>query len=150
MIDWSSAILAGLAGGLAMELSAVLVRLLGFGRHSMVSYEGCMITGRESGVWSYFVGMAMHLALSLLIALAYACSFEAVWGGAGWLRGLATAVPHWLAAGLVVPLMDRASGCVRRGTVEALGPFAGGSRRAFFAFLVGHLVYGSTVGSFYN
>ena len=46
MINWSSAILAGVAGGLAMELSAVLIRLLGFGRHSMVSYEGCMLTGR--------------------------------------------------------------------------------------------------------
>jgi hypothetical protein len=150
MIDWSGAILAGVAGGLAMELSAVLVRLLGFGRHSMVSYEGCMLTGRESGVGSYLAGMAMHLSLSVLIALAYAWSFEAVWGAAGWLRGLATAMAHWLAAGLVVPLMDRASGCVRRGAVEALGPFATGSRRAFLAFLAGHLVYGSTVGSFYN
>ena len=47
MIDWSGAIIAGLVGGLAMELSAVLIRLLDFGRHSMVSYEGCMLTGRE-------------------------------------------------------------------------------------------------------
>jgi hypothetical protein len=26
-------------------------------------------------------------------------------------------LPHWVAGGLVVPLFDRASGCVRRGTV---------------------------------
>ncbi len=43
-----------------MELSAVLIRLLGFGRHSMVSYEGCMLTGRLSGAGSYLAGMAMH------------------------------------------------------------------------------------------
>ena len=70
--------------------------------------------------------------------------------GAGWLRGLATALPHWAAGGLVVPLFDRASGCVRRGAVEALRPFATGSRKGFFVFLVGHLVYGATVGALYD
>ena len=150
MIDWSGAIMAGLGGGLAMELSAVLIRLLGFGRHSMDSYEGCMLTGRESGARSYAAGMAMHLALSLLIAFIYAWAFEAVWGGAGWLGGLATALPHWAAGGLVVPLFDRASGCVGRGAIERLGPFATGSPAAFFAFLIGHLVYGATVGALYD
>lgn len=61
MIDWSSAILARVGGGLMMELSAVLVRLLGFGRHSMVSYEGCMLTGQEAGALSYMAGLLMHL-----------------------------------------------------------------------------------------
>jgi hypothetical protein len=133
-----------------MELSAVLIRLLGFGRHSMVSYEGCMLTGRVSGPGSYSAGMAMHLVLSVLIACAYAWSFEAVWGASGWMRGLATALPHWAAGGLVVPLFDRASNCVRRGAVAALRPFAAGSREGFFAFLVGHLVYGTTVGALYG
>ena len=150
MIDWSGAVLAGVAGGLAMELSAVLIRLLGFGRHSMVSYEGCMLTGRVSGPGSYAAGMVMHLALSVSIALIYAWAFESVWGGAGWLKGAATALPHWAAGGLVVPLFDRASGCVGRGVVERLGPFATGSSAAFFAFLVGHLVYGTTVGALYD
>ena len=150
MIDWTNAIVAGLAGGTAMELSAVLIRLLGFGRHGMVSYEGCMLTGRVSGPRSYLAGMAMHLVLSALIACAYAWSFEAVWGASDWMWGLATALPHWAAAGLVVPLFDRASGCVRNGDVEALGMFAGGSRSAFVAFLAGHLVYGATVGALYR
>ncbi len=150
MFDWTGAVLAGLAGGLAMELSAVLLRLLGFGRHSMVSYEGCMLTGRVSGARSYLAGMAMHLALSVLIAFAYAWAFESLWGGAGWLRGLATALPHWAAGGLVVPAFDRASGCVRRGAVEALRPFAAASRPAFLAFLVGHLAYGATAGALYD
>lgn len=150
MFDLPSAILAGLAGGLAMEFSSLLIRLLGFGRHSMVNYEGCMLTGRESGAGSYLAGMVMHLALSVLVAFAYAWAFESFRGGAGWLRGLGLAVPHWAAGGLVVPLFDRASGCVGRGAVEALRPFATGSRRAFFAFLVGHLAYGATVGALYG
>lgn len=86
----------------------------------------------------------------MLIAFAYAWSFGALRGGAGWPRGLATALPHWAAGGRVVPLFDRASGCVRRGAVEALRPFATGSRRAFFAFLIGHLAYGTTVGARYG
>ena len=150
MIDWAGALTGGVVGGLAMELSAVLVRLLGLGRHSMVSYEGCMLTGRLSGAASYLAGLVMHLALSVLIALAYAWGFEAFWGGAGWARGLALAAPHWLAGGLVVPLFDRLSGCVRRGTVKPLGAFAAGSGRGFVAFLAGHLVYGATVGWWYG
>ena len=150
MINWSSAIVAGVVGGLAMELSAVLIRLLGFGKNSMVSYEGCMLTGRESGTGSYLAGLVMHLALSVLIAFAYAWSFESFWGGGGLLRGLLIAVPHWIAGGLVVPLFDRASGCVRRGAVAALGPFASGNLKAFSAFLIGHLVYGATVGVVYG
>jgi|GEM_PF-1290067 len=150
MIDWSCAAAAGAAGGLAMEASALLLGALGLGRHGMVGYEGCMLTGRVSGAGSYLAGMAMHLALSVLIAFAYAWSFESVWGGAGWERGLATALPHWAAGGVVVPLFDRASGCVRRGAVPALGPFASGSRSAFLIFLVGHLAYGATVGALYD
>ena len=150
MVNWSSAFSAGIAGGLAMEASALLIYLLGFGRNSMVSYEGCMLTGRESGTGSYLAGMTMHLMLSVLIALAYAWSFEYFWREADWSRGLATAVPHWLLGGMVVPLMDRLSGCVRRGTVKPLQPFAAGSRSSFFTFLIGHLVYGVTVGSLYR
>src|SRR5215218_7742388 len=123
MINWSSAILAGVAGGLAMELSAVLIRLLGFGKHSMVSYEGCMLTGRESGAGSYFAGMAMHPALSVLIAFAYAWSFETFWGSGGRSRGLMIAVPHWFIGGLVVLVFDRLNGCVRRGAIQPLRPF---------------------------
>ena len=150
MIDWTGAVWAGLWGGLAMEASAVLLRLLGFGRHSMVRFEGCMLTGRETGAGSYAAGMVMHLALSVLIALAYAWSFEFVWGRADWVTGIATAVPHWIAGGLVVPLFDRLSDCVRRGAVRPLKAFAGGSRNAFLTFLIGHLTYGATVGAIYN
>ena len=149
MIDWSGAVWAGVWGGLAMEASAVLIRLLGFGHHSMVSYEGCMLTGRESGAGSYLAGIIMHLALSVLIAFAYTWSFETFWGG-GWSRGLTLALPHGFAGGLVVPVFDRLSDCVRRGATRPLKPFASGSRNAFFTFLIGHLSYGATVGAVYG
>ena len=142
--------MAGVAGGLSMELSAVLIRLLGFGRHSMVSYEGCMLTGRQSGATSYLAGMSMHLALSVLIALIYVWSFETIWDGGGWSRGLTIAVPHWAVGGLVVPLFDRLSSCVTRGATQPLKPFASSSLNAFFTFLIGHLTYGTTVGVVYG
>ena len=146
MISISNVIWAGAAGGLAMEASALLIYLLGFGRNSMVSYEGCMLTGRKTGVVSYLAGMLMHLLLSVLIAFAYAWSFEFVWREADWLRGLATALPHWFIGGLVVPIFDRFSGCVTRGAIQPLKVFASNSRNAFFTFLIGHLSYGTTVG----
>ena len=150
MIDWSSAVWAGVWAGVAMEASAVVLRLLGLGKNSMVSYEGCMLTGRESGAGSYLAGMLMHLSLSVLIAFVYAWSFEIFWGGGGWSRGLMTALPHWSVGGLVVPVFDRLSDCVTRGAVRPLKPFASGSRAAFFAFLIGHLTYGATVGVLYS
>jgi hypothetical protein len=79
VINWSDAFLAGVTVGLLMELSAWLMSLLGFGRHSMVSYEGRMLTGKESGAVSYMTGMVMHMGLSVLVAFAWAWSFEAVW-----------------------------------------------------------------------
>ena len=144
--DWSSVLWAGVAGGVAMELSAVVMRLLGFGRVSMVGYEGCMLTGRDAGAGSYLAGMARHLALSVLIAFPYAWASGLIWVKAGWPYGLMLAVSHRAVGGLVVPLMDRVSGCVRRGTVPPLRPFASGSRGGFFIFLAGHLGYGAVVG----
>ena len=109
-----------------------------------------MRRGRESGAGSYRAGMVMHLALSVLIAFAYAWSFETFWGGGGWLQGLMIAVPHWFVGGLVVPLFDRLNGCVRRGATQPLRLFASASRNAFFTFLVGHLTYGTAVGALYS
>ena len=146
-MDWLSVTWAGLAGGVAMELSSGVLRLAGLGRGSMVTYEGCMLAGKASGAGSYLAGAAMHLALSVLIAFAYAWGFLVLWGKAGWLYGLTLAVPHWAAGGLVAPLMDRVSGCVKNGAVQPLGIFASGSRAAFLTFLLGHLVYGAVVGA---
>ena len=60
------------------------------------------------------------------------------------------AVPHWSVGGPVVHVFDRINDCVRRGVTQPLQPFASGSRNAFFTFLIGHLVYGSTVGVVYG
>ena len=123
-MNWSNAIWAGVAGGVAMEFAAILLHMIGFSRSSMVSYEGCMLTGKHSGAGSYMAGIAMHLALSVLIAFAYTWAFAAFWGQGGRSYGLMLAVPHWAAGGLVVPLMDRFSGCVQRRLVELLKLFA--------------------------
>ncbi len=129
-----------------MELSAILLHLFRFKRASMVSYEGCMITGRTSGVGSYLAGLAMHLILSLLIAFAYAWGFQVIGTKASWFYGLILAIPHWAIGGLVVPLVDKVSGCVKSGTVEPLTIFASGNLTFFITFLIGHLVYGVTFG----
>jgi hypothetical protein len=147
-MDWLSVILAGVGGGVAMELSAVLLNLVGFKCASMVSYEGCMITGKTSGITSYLAGLTMHLILSVLIAFVYAWAFQMIWGAAYWLYGSILAVPHWIIGGLVVPLMDKFSSCVKNGTVEPLKLFASGNLTFFITFLIGHLVYGAVVGWF--
>ena len=62
-------IMAGIAAGLARELSALLLQLAGLRHASIVSYEGCMITNRTSGDVSYIAGMTMNMILSVSIAL---------------------------------------------------------------------------------
>ena len=145
-MDWTTVLAAGIVGGAAMEVSAVLLSLTGLKRSSMVAYEGCMLTGRPSGAGSYIAGLVMHLGLSILIAFIYAWAFQSVWGRSSWIIGLLTALPHWLIGGLVVPLFDRFSQCVKRGIVQPLGIFAASTWTSFFTFLIGHLAYGATIG----
>ena len=129
-----------------MEISAILLHLAGLKRASMVGYEGCMITGKTSGVGSYLAGLAMHLILSILIAFAYAWGFQIIGVKASWFYGLILAIPHWAIGGLVAPLFDKVSGCVKSGKVEPLKLFASGNLTFFITFLIGHLIYGLTVG----
>jgi hypothetical protein len=145
-MNWSDTFLAGLGGGIAMELSAVLLNLLGLKRASMVSYEGCMITGKTSGAVSYMAGMTMHLIISVLIAFVYAWGYQTMGIKPSWFYGLILAVPHWMIGGLVVPLMDKISRCVKNGSVEPLKMFASGNFTFFITFLIGHLIYGAVVG----
>ena len=145
-MDWTTILVAGMVGGVAMELTAILLHLAGLKRSSMVAYEGCMLTGTSSGAASYIAGLAMHLTLSILIAFIYGWAFQIIWGRGGWLYGLIVSLPHWFIGGLAVALFDRFSGCVKNGTAEPLGVFASHSRTSFFTFLIGHLAYGAAVG----
>ncbi len=150
MIDWVNALWAGIAGGAGMEVFALAVYLAANSRMSMVRYWGCMLTGKNSGAATYLAGWMIHLVLSVLIGFAYAWAFEAIWQKAGWQYGLLLAAAHWAIGGLVFPVMDRFSVCVRRGIIPPLKLYATGDRSSFLIFLVGHLIYGAVIGLWYS
>ncbi len=151
MIDWSNALWAGLAGGIAMGIWAMMMHMAGFSRMSMTSYEGCMITGEDSGTNTFTAGMAMHLLLSVLIAFVYSWAFEAIWGAASWFYGLLLGLAHWLVAGLALRMMDGMNSCVKHNAMNPIGFFANGyGSGAVLTFLVGHLIFGAIVGWLYS
>ncbi len=150
-MDWLSAFWAGLAGGVVMGIWAMMMNMVGFSQMSMANYEGCMITGNTEGTGTFAAGMVMHLVLSVLIAFVYAFAFETIWGNATWLSGLVFGAVHWIIAGLVLPMMDSMSTCVKRNAMTPLRMFASGyGSDAVITFLVGHLLYGAVVGWLYT
>jgi hypothetical protein len=150
VIDWGSAFWIGVLGGVAMSLMMAMARAMGLVNASIERYEGCMLTGRNTGAGPWTAGLVMHLVLSGLIGLVYAWGFAQFWGEATWSLGLLAGAIHWLIAGLVVPMMDGMNRCVRDGKVEGFGAF--GARRGgmmVVGFLVDHLLYGLVVGWLY-
>ncbi len=151
MIDWANALWAGLAGGIAMGVWAMLMHMAGYSRMSMTSYEGCMITGEDSGSSIFMAGMAMHLMLSVLIAFVYAWAFETIWNEASWFYGLLLGIAHWIVGSLALPMMDGMNGCVKRNAMNPMRLFANGyGSGAVVTFLIGHLIYGAVVGWLYS
>ncbi len=151
MIDWTNALWAGLVGGIAMGIWAMMMHMVGFSRMSMTTYEGCMITGEDAGAGTFMAGMAMHLMLSVLIAFVYAFAFEFFWRDATWLSGMVFGVVHWIAAGMMLPLMDGMNGCVKRNAMNPMQVFANGyGGGAVATFLIGHLIFGAVVGWLYT
>lgn len=151
MIDIWSAILTGMVGGVAMSLMMVLARAMGLVDASIERYEGCMVTGQPEGGGTKAAGFVMHLMISALIGIVYAWAFAQFWGQATWALGLLGGIVHWALAGIMLPLMDGMSRCVKDGRIAGFGAF--GAKRGgmmIVGFLMGHLLYGLVVGWLYT
>lgn len=151
MIDWGSAILIGVLGGIAMSLMMAMARAMRLIDASIERYEGCMLTGNTEGGGSWSAGLLMHLMMSALIGIVYAWGFAQFWGEATWAIGLLAGLIHWALAGIVVPMMDGVHPCVRDGRIRGFGAF-GAKRGAMMVagFLMTHLLFGLIMGWLYT
>jgi hypothetical protein len=150
VIEYGSAILIGILGGIAMSLMMLMARAMGLIDAHMERYEGCMVTGNEEGGGTVATGLAMHLMLSALIGIVYAWAFAQFWGQATWALGLLGGLIHWAVAGMVLPMMDGMNRCVRDGRIRAFGAFGSGrGAMMVVGFLMGHLLYGLIFGWLY-
>ncbi len=141
------ALIAGMAGGVAMTVLGWLVRRLGLEMNAEMML-GTMVS--SPGLTAWLIGLMMHLVLSALIALAYAWGFEHVTHRAGAAVGLGFAVIHVVIAGMVMAMIPGMHPMIPE-QMPPPGAFMANMGGTFVAFfVVEHLLYGAIVGAIYG
>lgn len=130
-INYSKAVVGGLAGTVVMTVVGVfLAPMMGMPKMNPAD----MLAGAMGG--NAMLGWAAHLMIGTVLALIYAAVAGSL-PGAPWLRGALFAIAPWLLAQLVVmPMMG-------------MGMFSGSALVAGES-LLGHLLYGATLGAIYG
>lgn len=142
---------AGLKGGMAMGVWAMMMHRAGLSRLSMPTYEGSLLTGTTQGMSTKAAGIGIHLLLSALIAVPYTKVLENEAVPRPIETGLKLGLLHWLIGGLMLPVMDAMNRTVKSGRETPLQPFASGyGAGAVLTFLIGHLIYGVVVERSYS
>lgn len=142
------ALLAGAFGGIVASLVMAAARLLGADLPLEMLLGTVLL---DPGPWAWALGVALHVAASALVGLAYVWGFETVTKRASALVGAALGVVHLIVSGV-------AAGAVLP-AVHPLVPEAVAAPGFFFARLgvgavvaygVAHLAFGAVVGALYR
>ncbi|MDQ3035698.1 MAG: hypothetical protein M3Y87_25050 [Myxococcota bacterium] len=140
------AFLAGVVGGAVMTILTAIGRLLGLDVN-LEMMLGTMLLPPSAVAW--IVGLAMHLLISGLIAIAYAAGFERVTHRAGASVGLAFSVIHIVIGGLFMGLVPALHRLIPE-QMAAPGAFLSNHGAVgVISFLVLHAIYGAIVGAMY-
>jgi beta-glucosidase/6-phospho-beta-glucosidase/beta-galactosidase len=151
VVAFRKAILAGAAGALAWEVVLRALALLGFPTFDIVRELGTLAFPGGSAAQWWPAGMAAHSLVGAAWALFYAYFF---WARLRWrpaLQGLAfAALPATLAAVIVYPQLQLMH--LDRQLVELNWQLLFGSldARTIGGLLLGHALFGLTVGSLYT
>jgi hypothetical protein len=139
------ALLAGIAGALAMSGTMFLIRQFGI-NVSLEMLLGSLLED-QTGLSIWMSGFILHLAIGVVIALLYAFVFEVLetWGP---LLGGGLGLAHGLMAGLFMSAISAMNPVVPN--VHAPGAFLAHVQYGPIIFLVLHLLFGATVGLVYG
>jgi uncharacterized membrane protein YagU involved in acid resistance len=130
-LNLGRAVVAGLAGTAVMTLLMLLSPMMGMPPMNIGAMLGSVMGGNVA------LGWAAHFMIGTVLALGYAAIFASRLPGAPAVRGATFSLIPWLMAQLIVmPLMG-------------MGLFSG-SMLAAGGSLMGHLVYGLTLGVVYG
>ena len=131
-INFGRAVAGGIAGTIVMTVIGLFVAPM-MGMPPMNPAE--MLAGAMGG--SMILGWGGHFMIGIIFAVIYAAVAVSVIPGPPVARGAIFALAPWLAAQLaVMPMMGM--------------PLFSGSMTMAMGSLVGHLVYGATVGAIYG
>jgi uncharacterized membrane protein YagU involved in acid resistance len=130
-INYGKAIAGGVAGTVVMTVVGVFVApMMGIPKMNPAD----MLAGAMGG--NHLLGWIGHFMIGTALALVYAAVASKL-PGAPWLRGALFAIAPWLMAELlVIPMMGM--------------PLFSGSAIMAGGSLMGHLLYGATVGAIYG
>lgn len=142
------AFMAGVAGGGIMSILMAAARAMGM-QVNLEMMLGTMF-GLTPGPGVWLLGLAMHLMISGLIALAYAWGFEHVAHRAGVATGALFSLAHIAIGGVFMGLMPMMHPLVSE-RMPAPGPFLiNHGMMGVAAFVMLHVIYGAVVGGLYG
>lgn len=147
-----AAIVSGLIGGAAMVvfLYMGIAMMPNQMRMNVLLMLGTMML--PAGAMAYGAGLVMHAGASIVFGLIHGAVFaaadlETATGAWGLLFGLV----HWGVSGMALSMVGMMHPLMRRGEMEAPGPFAISLGPATaMGFLMLHLMFGLLVGSLYG
>jgi hypothetical protein len=150
-VAFGKAVIAGAAGALAWELVARVLILFRVPVFDLVYLLGTMVSGPVDA-WKWWpVGMTVHATVGAIWAIFYAYFF---WSDFNWspaMQGLVFSFGAAILAGLImVPQMGFMHVMILQGQLPYPRVFGIGLGWAGpVGIVVGHLIYGTTMGSLY-
>ena len=145
--SWSAIVWAGFVASILSACVFWLFRSFQLTQFSPTTQLGCLFFREPNVPLTETVGFLLFLALGVsLVPAAYALVL-AVLGGPGWVTGTLAGVVHGSAAVAALPLLARASQCIREERIPAPGRFGLSWGQATpVAMVAGHAAYGGIVG----
>jgi hypothetical protein len=151
-VAFGKAVFAGTAGALAWEVLLRLMIWVGLPLFDLVYVLGTMVLGRSSPWLWWPAGVVLHAAVGTIWAIFYAYFFWSTFDRPPTFQGLIFSLGPAVLAGLImVPQMGLMHPLMLRGEMPYSGVFAvrlgwGGP----VGILLGHFIYGLTMGSLYT
>lgn len=149
--SWTAIVFSGFVATVLSACVFWVFRTFDLTRFSPTSQLGCIFFREPNVPLTETVGFLLFLALGVSLVPALYALVMGVLGGAGWGSGAAAGLLHGAAAVAALPLLERASECIKQGRLPPPGRFGLGWGRATpWAVVAGHVVYGAVLGGVLN
>jgi hypothetical protein len=147
-MNFGTAFLAGVVGGLVMTIIMAFVRATMMPEANPEMMWGTM-TGSEPSTTTWMIGLIIHLVVSGVIGLIYAIGFEYVTHRSGVLIGLGFAIIHLIIGGIFMGMMPMMHPMIPE-QMPPPGAFMSGMGAMGSAlFVLEHFIFGAIVGAMY-
>lgn len=142
-----AAVVAGLVASGVFSMVLALAPRMGMPKMDIVGLMGSMF-GRENRV----LGWIMHVMMAMVFGLVYALLWSRGILSPNWLGGLAFGAAQWILVGMIMGLIPMMHAGIRSGAVKAPGLWMTneGGAMAFFAGLMGHMIFGVVLALVYS